>query len=157
MSEDTYIEPDCEHEFADLKPPHSGTVCMKCGHIPRTADGPDDDFRVHVAVDPAVPGEDHSLLVFHQQPIPINLTFNDDDGEEIGKFEYDKEKKQWFFEGDADESAKIFVRFCMAHFQSAIDGDRDGLISQKDYGVAIDDGRRESSRQYDDENWIEPN
>ena len=60
-------------------------------------------------------------------PQPINLVFSDDDGKEIGKFEYDKEAKRWTFEGEANESAKVFAKFMFAHFQSLIEGDRDGL------------------------------
>jgi len=66
--------------------------------------------------------------MFFFEPRPVNLVFMGDDGEEIGKFEYDKEKQQWTFEGDADESAKMFTKFMFAHFQSILEGDRDGLL-----------------------------
>jgi len=69
-------------------------------------------------------------LMFHVEPYPINLVFHGDDGD-VGKFEYDREKKCWTFEGDADESAKLFVKFVMAHFQSAMDADRDGLLADE--------------------------
>jgi hypothetical protein len=62
------------------------------------------------------------------QPQPINLSFHDDDGNRIGEFLYNKDKKQWTFDGNADESAKVFAKFMFSHFQSIIEGDRDGIM-----------------------------
>ena len=35
------------------------------------------------------------------------------EGEEIGVFEYDTGAKVWKFEGDVDESAKLFVKYVL--------------------------------------------
>jgi len=40
---------------------------------------------------------------------PFDVTFHNE-GEVIGQFLYDSDKKEWTFEGNTSESAKIFVR-----------------------------------------------
>lgn len=52
---------------------------------------------------------------------PINLCFTDDNGDDVGCFEYDKEKKQWTFTGNADKAAKQFAKFMFDSFRSQLD------------------------------------
>ena len=70
---------------------------------------------------------DNGSLTFFRVDAPINLCFSDDQGNEIGKFEWNKVLKKWEFTGDMNEAAKQFAKFMYAHFQSLIEGDRDGL------------------------------
>ena len=61
---------------------------------------------------------------------PVNMCFHPvpPQGKElVGEFVYDRDLKRWTFSGNMDESAKIFAKFMFAHFQSLIDGNRDGL------------------------------
>ena len=64
-----------------------------------------------------------------RQDYPINLVFHDE-GEEIGKFEWNRTLKKWQFTGNMDEAAKQFAKFMYAHFESLMNGDRDGLMNE---------------------------
>lgn len=62
---------------------------------------------------------------------PVNMIFLDNNGTEVGKFEYDLEAKRWTFTGNMDEAAKKFAQFMYAHFQSILEGDRDGILTSQ--------------------------
>lgn len=59
---------------------------------------------------------------------PVNLCFHQG-SDLVGEFIYDRDAKRWTFEGNMDEAAKQFAKFMYAHFQSLIEGDRDGLMN----------------------------
>lgn len=108
----------------------------------------EDDLPVVVGVDPAGEDSDYSELLFVDngklahpvltlQPQPINLSFRDDNGNDVGTFEYNKEKKQWTFDGNADAAAKVFAKFMYSHFQSILEGDRDGILTSPILGDPV--------------------
>lgn len=90
-----------------------------------------EDVKVH---------DDHIDATLRVQSSKIVLRLNDDTGKEIGGFIYDKDTKTWSFDGNMDNSAKQFARILYAHFQSILDGDRDGITTAKIY---VDEGIEE--------------
>ena len=69
---------------------------------------------------------------------PACLYFVDDNGNDVGVFRYNPDKRNFEFSGDMDESAKIFARMMYANFQSIIEGDHDGLRGAH---IAVDPAR----------------
>ena len=59
---------------------------------------------------------DSKIFEITQQPIDLSLTFFDD-GEQVGKFEYDRETRVWNFEGQLAGTAKIFARSMYLQFE----------------------------------------
>lgn len=68
---------------------------------------------------------DHGSLVFQQPAVDKTIQFMDDNGETIGSINV--VDRQLRFEGNMDDSAKQFAKMLSAHFQSIIEGDRDGV------------------------------
>ncbi|HUW45945.1 MAG TPA: hypothetical protein VMW50_09150 [Dehalococcoidia bacterium] len=52
-------------------------------------------------------------------PEPIQYVFNDESGE-IGKFWFDKDRKEWRFEGQKAKSAMEFVAWCLTTFRQQL-------------------------------------
>ena len=89
-------------------------------------------------------------------PQPINLCFSDEGGM-IGEFRWDRDKKRWTFEGNMDEAAKQFAKFMFAHFQSLIEGDRDGLLEDPVVPADFEEKLVESVRKPWPEMLVESN
>ena len=72
-------------------------------------------------------------LTFRSSPVAhmYLVQIHDDNGKEIGSIEVDQETHQLRFNGNLDEAAKQFAKFAAAHFQSIMQGDRDGLSHDK--------------------------
>lgn len=69
-------------------------------------------------------------LMLQVSPDPLTMTFCSH-GKQVGEFRYDREAGRWTFEGNADKSALEFAKYLNAHFQSIINGDRDGILTSQ--------------------------
>lgn len=108
----------------------NNSYCDDCGAREGEIHAPECDVwaRVYIANE-----EGHAFTSERK----INLAFTDDAGHDIGEFLYDKDAQRWTFSGNMDESAKQFAKFMYAHFQSILNGDRDGIMAAPVH-VAVD-------------------
>lgn len=86
-------------------------------------------------------------------PQEININFTDiarEGNPSIGKFWYNRDKKEWTFEGNADASAQMFAQYMYSSFADIIDNNAialnlaladlmelmDRMVNQVDVGLA---------------------